>query len=192
MSSPSLPLTVLIERWLRQPGARWVVLAGDRGTAKSSVLQLLAARCRNQHQPFVWWEWPPPYRTEEWHTAVPDPQARWWLLDEWMVFPHAYPCLDRGVLAIESARHGPSAPQTLPGRWPFAAQAAVAWVTLRRHPEDPAVVIWEWDAPAADHQTGVVPQGPWAPRSAAPHPLGVAWPPVAWAGCSMATGIPHA
>lgn len=182
MVSTSLPLTILIERWLHQAGAHWVVLAGDRGTAKSSLLQLFATRCRNQHQPFVWWEWPPTYRTEDWYATVPDPQARWWLLDEWMLFPHTHPCWDRGVLAIESVLHGPSALQTVPGGWPFAPETAVAWVTLRHHPNDSTLVVWAWDAPAADRQTGVIPQGPWACRSAGPFPAGTVWPPIVSSG----------
>ncbi len=132
--SRSCTIVDLIEEWVTQPGSRWVVLAGERRTAKSRVLQWLAARAAQRLTPFVWWKWPENhYRDPRSWAAVPRAAERLWLLDEWTPWPaETWPRLTSGVLAIEWSLL--TREEGLPHAdwWPFRPDSAVLWVTLRR------------------------------------------------------------
>ena len=146
--SRSCAIVGAIEEWVTRPGSRWVVLAGERRTAKSRVLQLLAARAAQRLTPFVWWKWPENhYRDPRSWAAVPRAAERLWLLDEWTPWPaETWPRLTSGVLAIEWSLLTREEGLPYADWWPFRPDSAVLWVTLRRS-EGGAV---QWSAVGPD------------------------------------------
>jgi hypothetical protein len=158
MSHPPSSLFALLDAWTTQP-RHWAVLAGDRGTAKTSVLFALAAMALDRDRAFVFWEWPPRSDPVPW-SAVPDRAARLWLLDEWdlgrMPLP---PDVSRGAMALEMSA---DCARELVRCAPFPPDTQLAWVVLSAPTSRWPVVHWRYDDAAGLSATGDFPRGPWA------------------------------
>lgn len=139
-----------IAEWVADDG-HWLVLGGNRRTAKTAILFLLANQCGAACQPFVFSEETRTGADVPWE-AFPHRAACLWLLDDWhhLTLPPRPPIpadLIRGVLAIESARLGPKVLHARARwRWPFPAGMEVAWVDLQHHPS--GGIEWTWHDPA--------------------------------------------
>lgn len=155
-------LIVCLRNWVSSPD-HWAVLAGDRATAKSSVLATLALAVEATGRPLVYWPDPPP-RSPRPFDQIPDRGTRLWLLDEWRFYPPPMVSGDlrSGIVAVERDLRWARSLMARPGYAPWPPEAAVAWVDLTLPDRHGDTVAWSLVAEGEPEAHGVMPRGPWA------------------------------